>query len=122
MKKLFLVLFLLLSGIFMTSCSGVNTAERRLEDEGFVLKSADQEETDEFIEAYDIEGFKNIHYIYNDSDSIIPIGILVEYKSKNALEEALNFEDLEEEPDNVYRHLLIIDLSIQHDLVEIIKG
>ena len=122
MKKLFLVLFLLLFGIFMTSCSGVNTAERRLEDEGFVLKSADQEETNEFIEAYDIEGFKNIHYIYNDSDSIIPIGILVEYKSKNALEEALNFEDLEEEPDNVYRHLLIIDLSIEHDLVEIIKG
>jgi len=122
MKKLFLVLFLLLSGVFMASCSATNTAERRLENEGFVLESADQEETDEFIEEYDIEGFKNIHFIYNDSNSVIPIGIIVEYKSKNALKEALDLDESDEEVDNMYRNIYIIDLSIKHDLVDIIKG
>ena len=125
MKKLFLVLFLLLSMVALASCSAANTAERRLEDEGFNVESADEEEAKSYSETYDLEGFKNIHIIYSDSDVLdteVIAGIIIEYKSRNALEEALDLDDNDEEPNNMYRNIYIIDLSIQYDIIAIIKG
>lgn len=125
MKKLFLVLFLLLSSLTLASCSAANTAQRRLEDEGFTVESADEEEAESYSEEYDLEGFKNIHIIYTDSDILdteVIAGIIIEYKSKNALEEALDLDDDDEEPSQMYRNIYIIDLSIQYDIVDIIKG
>lgn len=125
MKKLFLGLFLLLSVVALASCSAANTAERRLEDEGLTVESADEEEAKSYSEEYDLEGFKNIHIIYSDSDILdteVIAGIIIEYKSKNALEEALDLGDSDEEPNNMYRNIYIIDLSIQYDIIAIIKG
>lgn len=126
MKRALSIFVCALMAFVLVGCGSANSAIKSLENEGLTVESADQTEMDSFIEEYSIEGFKNLHYVYSESDkvdSLVLVGIIVEYKSSNALEDALglsNEDGLGQRPSNIYKNCLIIELSLSYDLMEII--
>lgn len=124
MKRALSIFVCTLMAFVLIGCGAANSAIKSLENEGLTVQSVDQTEMDSFVEDYSIEGFKNLHYVYAESDiidSLVLVGIIVEYKSASALEDALGLEDgLGQRPSNIVRNILIIDLSLSYDLVEII--
>jgi|GEM_PF-4851158 len=112
--------------VFMLGCNAANTAQRRLEDEGYVVVPGNEEDVSEELSEYGIEDIENIYIIYDDEDDNIPNGIIVEYSSQAALEEDIlaEGETINDYSDYIYRNLFIISLEVTNldQIIDIVKG
>lgn len=111
---------------FMVGCNAAKTAERRLEAEGYVVESGQEDEVSSQLNEFGIEDIKNIYIVYEDEDDTIPNAIIVEYDSQNDLAEDIlaDNETLDDYEDNVYKNLFVISLEITNvdQIIDIIKG
>ncbi|MDY0011252.1 MAG: hypothetical protein RBR96_05890 [Candidatus Izemoplasmatales bacterium] len=126
MKKLlsaFVVMFLVLA---LLGCNAAGPAINKLENEGYVVESGDQEEMDEFKEEYGIEALANVHIIKKSEDAISPSGIIFEFESAKVLEAEMleEGEKAEDYEDFIYKNLWIISFELLDldNIIDIIKG
>jgi len=126
MKKLlsaFVVMFLVLA---LLGCNAAGPAINKLENEGYVVESGDQEEMDEFKEEYGIEALANVHIIKKSEDAILPSGIIFEFESAKVLEEEMleEGEKAEDYEDFIYKNLWVISFELLDldNIIDIIKG
>ncbi len=126
MKKLlsaFVVMFLALA---LLGCNAAGPAINKLEKEGYVVESGDQEEMDEFKEEYGIEALANVHIIKKSEDALLPSGIIFEFESAKVLEEEMleEGEKAEDYEDFIYKNLWVISFELLDldNIIDIIKG
>ena len=126
MKKLlsaFVVMFLVLA---LLGCNAAGPAINKLENEGYVVESGDQEEMDEFKEEYGIEALANVHIIKKSEDATLPSGIIFEFESAKVLEEEMleEGEKAEDYEDFIYKNLWVISFELLDldNIIDIIKG
>jgi hypothetical protein len=126
LKKVSLFIVMIFSLFIIAGCSASNTAERRLEREGYVVESGEEEEVSNELSQYGIEDIANIYLVYDGEDDDIPNAIIVEYDSQDALADDIlaEGETLEDYEDNVYRNLFVISLEVMNidNIIDIIKG
>jgi hypothetical protein len=125
-KKITLALVLMFSMFLLLGCSASNTAERRLEREGYIVESGEEKEVSNELSQYGIEDIANIYFVYDGEDDDIPNAIIVEYDNQDALADDIlgEGETLEDYEDNVYRNLFVISLEVMNidNIIDIIKG
>jgi hypothetical protein len=126
LKKVSLLIVMIFSLFIIAGCSASNTAERRLEREGYVVESGEEEEVSNELSQYGIEDIANIYLVYDGEDDDIPNAIIVEYDNQDALADDIlgEGETLEDYEDNVYRNLFVISLEVMNidNIIDIIKG
>lgn len=126
LKKLIIFVFILGLGFLLVGCDAARTAENRLEDEGYVVESGDEEEVSNELAQYGIEDIKNIYFVYDGEDDDIPNAIIVEYDSQAALENDILGEDetKADYEDMIYKNLFVISLEVLNsdNIIDIIKG
>ncbi len=125
-KKLLIFVFILGFGFLLIGCDAANTAERRLEDAGYVVEAGDEEEVSSELDEYGIEDIENIYFVYDTEGDDIPKAIIVEYESEDALEDDLLGEDESREiyEDMIYENLFVISLEVldSDNIMDIIRG
>jgi hypothetical protein len=126
LKKVSLFIVMIFSLFIIAGCSASNTAERRLEREGYVVESGEEKEVSNELSQYGIEDIANIYLVYDGEDDDIPNAIIVEYDNQDALADDIlgEGETLEDYEDNVYRNLFVISLEVMNidNIIDIIKG
>lgn len=126
LKKVSLFIVMIFSLFIIAGCSASNTAERRLEREGYIVESGEEKEVSNELSQYGIEDIANIYLVYDGEDDDIPNAIIVEYDNQDALADDIlgEGETLEDYEDNVYRNLFVISLEVMNidNIIDIIKG
>jgi len=129
-----LKLFKILTSVLIASlvliavgCSASQTAERRLERNGYRLESGNEEDVSNELNEWGIENVNNIYLVYEDDpDDDIPNAVLVEFESQSALEDDIvgEDEDIEDYEDYIFRNIFVISLEITNvdQIIDIIKG
>lgn len=126
MKKLLSAVLVMVLVFVLLGCNVAVPAINKLEKEGYVVESGDQEEMDEFKEEYGIEALANVHIIKKSEDAILPSGIIFEFESVKVLEEEMleEGEKAEDYEDFIYKNLWVISFELLDldNIIDIIKG
>lgn len=125
--KIFASLLVVSLVLLAVGCSASQTAERRLERNGYRVESGEEEDVSNQLNEWGIENVNNIYLVYEDDpEDDIPNAILVEFESQSALEADIvgEDEDIEDYEDYVYRNIFVISLELTNvdQIIDIIKG
>lgn len=126
LKKLLVFTLIIGFSFLLLGCDAAKTAERRLEDEGYIVESGNEEEVSNELSQYGIEDIENIYFVYDDEDANVPNAIIIEYSSQAALENDIlgEGETIADYEDMVYKNLFVISLEVfnQDNIINIIKN